>query len=168
MEQTDLRTRRTPARLAFADHVHGLVAGDGAPSSPKRSEMLTRVDPSLDRAVVLFQDVIEVRYWPVPTVFVQSAFSFEPHDRRRVRAVTVGVDDMRHGMVLPPQSFGQEALCCSRVLLRREEKVQGRAKRIHRTIHVAPVREPRTTYPSGSQGNGRCDLNPAEAGASGC
>ena len=59
--------------------------------------MLTRVDPSLDRAVVLFQDVIQVRHRPVQTVFVQSAFSFEPHDRRRVRAVTVGVDDARHG-----------------------------------------------------------------------
>jgi hypothetical protein len=89
--------------------------------------------------VVLFQDVIQVRHRPVPTVFVQSAFSFEPHDRRRVRAVTVGVDDARHGMVLPSQRFGQEALCCGRVLLGREEKVEGRAGRIHRTIQVAPL-----------------------------
>ena len=58
-----------------------LVAGNRTPSSPKRSEMLTRVDPSLDRAVVLFQDVIQVRHRPVPTVFIQSAFGFEPHDR---------------------------------------------------------------------------------------
>jgi len=99
--------------------------------------MLTRVDQALDRAVVLFQDVIQVRHRPVPTVFVQSAFSFEPHDRRRVRVVTVGVDDARHGMVLPSQRFGQEALCCSRVLLGRKEKVEGRAGRIHRTIQVA-------------------------------
>jgi hypothetical protein len=68
--------------------------------------MLTRVDSSLDRPVVLFQDVIQVRHRPLPTVFVQSAFSFEPHDRRRVRAVTIGVDDARHGMVLPSQRFG--------------------------------------------------------------
>ena len=86
--------------------------------------MLTRVDPSLDRAVVLFQDVIQVRHRPVQTVFVQSAFSFEPHDRRRVRTVTVGVYDARHGMVLPFQRFDQEALCCGRVLLGREEKVE--------------------------------------------
>jgi len=116
-----------------------LIAGDGAPSSPKRSEMLTRVDPSLDRAVVLFQDVMQVRYRPVPTVFVQSAFSFEPHDRRRVRAVAVGVDNAGHGMVLPSQRFGQKAFCCGRVLLGREEKVEGRAGRIHRTIQVAPL-----------------------------
>jgi hypothetical protein len=44
----------------------------GAPGGPKRSEMLTRVDPSLDRAVVLFQDVIQVWHRPVPTAFVQK------------------------------------------------------------------------------------------------
>jgi hypothetical protein len=32
--------------------------------------------------------------------------SFEPHDRRWVRAVTVGVDDAWHGMALPSQRFG--------------------------------------------------------------
>jgi len=48
MEQTDLHSCRTPARLAFADHMNRLVAGDRAPSAPKRAEMLTRVDPVLD------------------------------------------------------------------------------------------------------------------------
>ena len=96
--------------------------------------MLTRVDPSLDRAVVLFQDIIQVRHRPMPAILGESALGFEPHDRRRVRAVTVGVDDTRHGMVLPPQRFGQEALCCGR-----EEKVEGRAGRIHRTLQVAPL-----------------------------
>ena len=65
MEQTDLRTRRTPAPLAFADHMNRFIASDRTPRGPKRSEVLTRVDPSLDRAVVLFQDVIEVRHRPM-------------------------------------------------------------------------------------------------------
>jgi len=65
--------------------------------------------------MILFQDVIQVRHGPVPAVFIQSACGFEPHDRRRVRAVTVGIDDARHGMVLPSQRFGQEALCGSRI-----------------------------------------------------
>jgi hypothetical protein len=77
--------------------------------------------------------------YPAMTSAGQSAFSFEPHDRRRVRAVAVGVDNARHGMVLPSQRFGQEALCRGRVLLGREEKVEGRAGRIHRTIQVAPL-----------------------------
>ena len=35
MQQTDLRTRRTPARLAFADHLDRLIAGDCAPTCPE-------------------------------------------------------------------------------------------------------------------------------------
>ena len=53
MEQTGLRTQRTPARLGFADHMNRLVASDGAPSSPEGAKMLTRADPALDRPVKL-------------------------------------------------------------------------------------------------------------------
>jgi len=53
--------------------------------------------------------------------------------------VTVGVDDTRHGMVLPTQGFGQEALCCGRVLLGREEKVECGADGVHRPIKVTPL-----------------------------
>jgi hypothetical protein len=60
MEQTDLRTRRTPARLAFADHMYRLVPGNRAPSSPEGAEMLTRVDPSLYRSMILFQYIVKI------------------------------------------------------------------------------------------------------------
>jgi hypothetical protein len=36
--------------------MHGLVAGDGAPSSPESPEMLTGADPELDGPVILFED----------------------------------------------------------------------------------------------------------------
>jgi hypothetical protein len=49
VEQTDPR-RRTSARLAFADHVDYLVAGQRAPSAPEGAEMLTGVYPPLDDA----------------------------------------------------------------------------------------------------------------------
>src|SRR5260370_23033371 len=106
MEQTDLRTHRTPARLAFADHVHGLVAGDGAPGGPKRSEMLTRVDPSLDRAVVLFQDVIQVWHRRVPTALLPGAFSLVPPHRRRGSPVAPRVGDARRGVASPSPPLG--------------------------------------------------------------
>jgi hypothetical protein len=35
VHQTDLRTRRTPARLTFADHMNRFIAGDCAPRSPE-------------------------------------------------------------------------------------------------------------------------------------
>jgi hypothetical protein len=75
----------------------------------------------------------------VPAIVHQSTLGFEPHDCRRVRAVTVGVDDTRRGMVLLTQSFGQEALCCGRVLLGREEKVEGGTGGVHRPIQVTPL-----------------------------
>jgi hypothetical protein len=36
------------------------VTDDGGPRTPERAEMLARVDPALDRPVILFQDVIEM------------------------------------------------------------------------------------------------------------
>src|SRR5271165_191159 len=117
MEQTDLRTHRTPARLAFADLVNRFIAGDGAPSAPERSEMLTRVYSSLDRAVVLFQNIVEILHRSMLAALLQNTLLFELHNRRRVSGMLVGVDDSRHGMVLPSQSFGKKALCCDRVLL---------------------------------------------------
>src|SRR5208282_518919 len=51
----------------------------------------------------------------------------------------VGVYHSRRRMVCSAERFGKEALCCGRVLLSREEKVEGRPGRINRTIQVAPL-----------------------------
>ena len=117
MEQTNPRRRRASVRLAFADHVDYLVAGQRSPGSPKRTETLAGVNPSLDGPVVLLQDIIEVRHRPVLAARVQRSFTLELSDRGRVSRMPIGVDDTRRGMVLSTQSFGQEALCCGRVLL---------------------------------------------------
>ena len=79
--------------------------------------MLTGADPALDGPVILFQDVIKILHRSVLAVFLQNTLVFELHNRRRVSGMLVGVDDARHGMVLPSQRFGQKALCCGRVLL---------------------------------------------------
>src|SRR5271157_5943771 len=115
------------------------IAGDRAPSSPKGAKMLTRVDASLDRAVVLFEHVIQIWHRPMPAVLLQSTLGFELYDGRRVSGMLVGVDDPRLRMVLSAQRFRQEALCCGRVLLGREEKVEGRAGGIHRPVKVTPL-----------------------------
>jgi hypothetical protein len=119
--------------------VDGLVAGDRPPGTPKRSEMLTRVDPSLDRAVVLFQNVIQVQHRSMPAIPLKGAFGFESHDRGRIRAVTVGVDDSRRRMVCSAERFGKKALGRGRGLLGREQEVDRRAGRIHRPLKVTPL-----------------------------
>ncbi len=103
------------------------IAGQRALGSPKRTETLAGVNPPLDGPVVLLQDVIQVRHRPVPAARVQCSFTLELSDRGRVSRMPIGVDDTRRGMVLLTQGFGQKALCCGRVLLGREEKIQGRS-----------------------------------------
>src|SRR5271165_6330316 len=117
MEQTDLRTHRTPAGLAFADHMNRFIAGDRAPSSPKRSEMLTGVDPPLDGAVVLLEHVVQIWHWPMPAILGQIAFGFELRDGGRIRGVAVGVDHPRRGMVRSAERLDEKALGRGRVLL---------------------------------------------------
>ena len=109
VQQTDLRTRRTPVRLAFADHLNRLIAGDRAPSSPEGAEMLTGVDPPLDGAVVLLEHVVQIWHWPMPAILGQIAFGFELRDGGRIRGVAVGVDDPRRGMVLLRPTLWRES-----------------------------------------------------------
>jgi hypothetical protein len=84
VEQTDLRTRRTSIRLAFADHVNGFVTGDGAPSSPEGAKMLTRADPAFDCPMILFQNIVEILHRSMSTVLLQSDLGFELYDGWRV------------------------------------------------------------------------------------
>jgi hypothetical protein len=44
VQQNGYSTRRTFARLSFANHMDRFVAGDRAPSSPERTKMLTGAD----------------------------------------------------------------------------------------------------------------------------
>src|ERR1700741_4711721 len=92
VQQTDLRTCRTPARLAFADHMNRFITGDCAPRSPKGAKMLACADPALDGPVILFQDVIKILHRSMPAVFFQKPVGFELNDGWRITGVLVGVD----------------------------------------------------------------------------
>src|SRR5271157_4305706 len=92
VQLTDLRTRRTPARLAFADHMNRFIAGDRTPGSPERTKMLACAHPAFDGPVILFQNIIEVLHRSMPAILHQSTREFEPHDGRWITGVLVGVD----------------------------------------------------------------------------
>src|SRR5208282_1070566 len=120
MEQTDLHAHRTPARLAFADHMNRFIAGDRAPSAPERPEMLTGADPALDRPMILFQYIVEILHRSMPAVLLQNTLGFELYDGWRVGGMLVGVDDSRRRMVCSAERFGKKALGRGRVLRLRE------------------------------------------------
>src|SRR4029077_8319577 len=94
VQQTDLRA---PVRLAFANHMD--VAGDRAPSSPEGAKILTRAAPALDRAMILFEYIVEILHRSMSTVLLQNALGFELYNGRRVSGILVGVDDPRARMV---------------------------------------------------------------------
>jgi hypothetical protein len=52
--------------------------------------MLTRVDPALDRPMILFQDIVEILHRSMPAVLLRSALGFELYDGRRVSGMLVG------------------------------------------------------------------------------
>src|ERR1700756_5556992 len=134
VQQTDLRTCRTAARLAFANHMNRFITGDCAPRSPKGAKMLACADPSLDGPVVLFQDVIKTLHWSMAAFLLQNTVGFELNNGGRISGVLVGIDDSRRRMVLPVQGFGQKALGGGCITFGREKEVDGRAGGIHRAV----------------------------------
>ena len=110
MKRTNLRSRCTPACLPLADHMNRFIAGDRAPGSPERAEMLACMHPAFDGPMVLFQDIIEVLHRAMPAIFHQSTLGFELPDGWRIPGVLVGIDYARRGMVLSAQGFREKAL----------------------------------------------------------
>ena len=85
--------------------------------------MLARVDPTLDRPMILFQDVIEILYGAMLAVAGQIACGLEYGNGGRISSVLVGVDDPRRRMILPAQGFGQKALGRHCIAFGREKEV---------------------------------------------
>ena len=67
--------------------------------------MLTCVNPTLDRPVILFQDVIKILNRSVLTALLQNAISFELNDGWWISSVLVGIDYPRCRMARSAQSF---------------------------------------------------------------
>ena len=114
------------------------VTGDGAPRTPERAEMLARVDPTLDRPVILFQDVIEILHGAVLAVVGQVAYGLEHGNGGWISGVLVAVDDPRLRMVLTAQGFAQKALsrCC--IAFSRQKEADRRTAGVHRPVQVHP------------------------------
>lgn len=47
-------------KLAFANHVHDLIAAQSPPGGAKRPKAQTGIGQALDETVVLFNDIVEV------------------------------------------------------------------------------------------------------------
>jgi hypothetical protein len=50
-----------PSNLSFADHVHCFIGLDGSCRARERAEAEARIDPTFDRTMILFDNVVEIR-----------------------------------------------------------------------------------------------------------
>jgi hypothetical protein len=114
--------------------------------------MLARIDPTLDRPVILFQDVIEILHGAVLAVVGQIARGLKHGNGGWISGVFVAADDPRFRMVLTAQGFSQKALsrCC--IAFSREKEVDRRTAGVHRPVQVKYIHLPFTrTYVSSTR-----------------
>src|SRR5262252_8994301 len=72
-----------PPHLAFPDHVHYLISLDRPPRAVKGSEPLAGIDPSFDRSMILFHNVVQVRTGTTATPTSEFALLLQfRHDLR--------------------------------------------------------------------------------------
>ena len=96
--------------------------------------MLTRADPTLDRPMILFQDVIEILYGAVLAVVGQIACGLEHGNGGWISGVLVAIDDPRLRMVLTAQGFGQKALSRYCIVFSRQKQVDRRPGEVHSRV----------------------------------
>ena len=83
-----------PPNLSFQHHVLRFVSLDDSACRVKFAKTLLRIHSSLNRSVILFQDVVQVLYGSVPQRrrSVPSFFLYI-RDRRVIDGGPIGIDD---------------------------------------------------------------------------
>jgi len=84
-----------PPNLSLADHIHRFVPLDRPSSSLEFPKPLLGVDATLDRPMVLFEDVVQVLHRPMPASPPEYSFLLSVWERRAVDGCQIGVDDPR-------------------------------------------------------------------------
>ena len=69
----NIRTAHPP-RLPLPDHVHGLISLDRSLRCVEFTKALLRLYASLDRSMILLQDVVQVLNRPVAATTAQDSF----------------------------------------------------------------------------------------------
>ena len=82
-----------PPNLSFPHHVHRFVSLDDSACRVKFTKTLLRIHSSLNRSVILFQDVVQVLYGSVPATAPQRPFLLYIRDRLVIDGGPIGIDD---------------------------------------------------------------------------
>ena len=118
---------RYPPHSAFPNHVHRFNPLQRPPRRGKRPVTFRQLRPLLHRAMVLFNDVVEILALPQTDSTRQDAFHFQRFDCGRKSRVLVHVDDPWHGIARGTQGLTEEAFGRRRIPLGREQKLDSLA-----------------------------------------
>ena len=96
-----------PSNLSLSQHVDRFITLNRSSRRLELAESLLGVHPSFDRSMVLFDDVVQVLYGPVPAATAESPFLLNSRDRRGVDGGQIRVDDARLWMRPIAQSLAE-------------------------------------------------------------
>ena len=120
------------AKLPFADHVHDFDTAENDARATEVFEPLYRARDALDRAVVLFDDVVQVL--ALPNRDLGAMLRIVVTDPSRVSAALVDVDDLGKAVVL--DGAREEAPCRTTITFGGQQEVDGVPLLINRAIPI--------------------------------
>jgi hypothetical protein len=82
-----------PACLPLANHGHRLVARDRPLGGVERTKASLGLHRSLNRAMVLFEDIVQILDRSMVAAAVRNSFFFHAGNRRALETALIGVDD---------------------------------------------------------------------------
>jgi hypothetical protein len=88
--------------------VYRLIALNRSPGGLEFSEALLSVDSAFDCTMILFNDVIQVLDWAMPTSAAKRPFLFNSRDGRSINGSQIGIDDARLRMRGVAQSLAKQ------------------------------------------------------------
>jgi hypothetical protein len=128
-----------PPNLPLAEHIHRLVTLKRSSRSLEFPKPLLGVYSTLDCSMVLFQDVVQVLYWPMSAAPPERSFLLYVWDRRTVDRCQIRVDDAGLRMTSVTQRLTKQPFGRIRVAQRRQQEIDGGTAGIDRPIQVTPA-----------------------------
>ena len=114
-------------RLSLPDHVHRLIPAYCSPGCRVREEPQARLDPSLDEAVILLNNVVHILAGPALAFLRKQLFALEVTDSANVGGILINVDHPWGDDVRSVQDFSEETLGRSRATGLVQEEIEGLA-----------------------------------------
>jgi hypothetical protein len=119
--------------LPFPDHVHDLISLQGSPRALPRKEAHPRLDQPFDKAVVLFDQVVEVFHLPQFYAFRQNSSRFEVCNGFGVGSVLIDIYNtwgwFGYFLCLLLERFSCRLLTCTGLRSRTAGRLQGFAEK---------------------------------------